>query len=171
MDKNTKKIVLNGLMISLVCLATMAIQIPVPGTNGYVNIGDAIIFITSILFGPTPGMIAGGIGSALADILSGYAHWALFTLIVKGIEGYLVGLIVNKFKATNLGIVLATLLGSVVMVFGYFIFGAYLSGGFAASLISVPSNCIQGVISMILAIPLVYSLRDIKYINSLNIKR
>ena len=83
MDKNTKKIVLNGLMISLVCLATMAIQIPVPGTNGYVNIGDAIIFITSILFGPTPGMIAGGIGSALADIQSGYTHWALFTLIIN----------------------------------------------------------------------------------------
>lgn len=167
MDKNTKKIVLNGLMISLVCLATMAIQIPVPGTNGYVNIGDAIIFITSILFGPTPGMIAGGIGSALADILSGYTHWALFTLIVKGLEGYVVGFIINKFKNTSLNIILSTLLGSVIMVFGYFVFGAYLSGGFGVSLLSVPSNCIQGVVSIFLAVPLASSLINTKSVNYL----
>lgn len=167
MDKNTKKIVLNGLMISLVCLATMAIQIPVPGTNGYVNIGDTIIFITSILFGPIPGMIAGGIGSALADILSGYAHWALFTLIVKGLEGYVVGFIINKFKNTSLNIILSTLLGSVIMVFGYFVFGAYLSGGFGVSLLSVPSNCIQGVVSIFLAVPLASSLINTKSVNYL----
>lgn len=167
MDKNTKKIVLNGLMISLVCLATMAIQIPVPGTNGYVNIGDTIIFITSILFGPTPGMIAGGIGSALADILSGYTHWALFTLIVKGLEGYVVGFIINKFKNTSLNIILSTLLGSVIMVFGYFVFGAYLSGGFGVSLLSVPSNCIQGVVSIFLAVPLASSLINTKSVNYL----
>ena len=167
MDNKTKKIVLTGLMIGLVCLATMAIQIPIPASNGYVNIGDAIIFMTSILFGPVPGMIAGGIGSALADILSGYAHWALFTLIIKGCEGYLVGFIINKFKPTSLNIILSTLLGSIIMVFGYFVFGAYLSGGFTVSLLSVPSNCIQGVVSMFLAIPLVCSLRDIKYIKSL----
>lgn len=167
MDKNTKKIVLNGLMISLVCLATMAIQIPVPGTNGYVNIGDAIIFITSILFGPIPGMIAGGIGSALADILSGYTHWALFTLIVKGLEGYVVGFIINKFKNTSLNIILSTLLGSVIMVFGYFVFGAYLSGGFGVSLLSVPSNCIQGVVSIFLAVPLASSLINTKSVNYL----
>ena len=167
MDKNTKKIVLNGLMISLVCLATMAIQIPVPGTNGYVNIGDAIIFITSILFGPIPGMIAGGIGSALADILSGYTHWALFTLIVKGFEGYVVGFIINKFKNTSLNIILSTLLGSVIMVFGYFVFGAYLSGGFGVSLLSVPSNCIQGVVSIFLAVPLASSLINTKSVNYL----
>lgn len=167
MDKNTKKIVLNGLMISLVCLATMAIQIPVPGTNGYVNIGDTIIFITSILFGPIPGMIAGGIGSALADILSGYTHWALFTLIVKGLEGYVVGFIINKFKNTSLNIILSTLLGSVIMVFGYFVFGAYLSGGFGVSLLSVPSNCIQGVVSIFLAVPLASSLINTKSVNYL----
>ena len=58
-------------------------------TEGYVNIGDSIIFVTSILFGPISGMIAGGFGSALADILTGYSHWALFTLLIKGFEGYI----------------------------------------------------------------------------------
>lgn len=53
-------------MIALVCITTMVIQIPIPMTEGYVNIGDSIIFVASILFGPIPGMIAGGLGSALA---------------------------------------------------------------------------------------------------------
>ena len=52
MNNKTKLLVLNGLMIALVCIATMVIQIPIPMTDGYVNIGDSIIFVTSILFGP-----------------------------------------------------------------------------------------------------------------------
>ena len=93
MNNKTKLLVLNGLMIDLVCMATMVIQIPIPMTEGYVNIGDSIIFVTSILFGPISGMIAGGFGSALADILTGYSHWALFTLLIKGFEGYIVVLL------------------------------------------------------------------------------
>ena len=124
MNNKTKLIVLNGLMVAFVCVATMVIQIPVPMTQGYVNIGDSIIFVTSIVFGPIPGMIAGGIGSALTDILTGYSYWALFTLIIKGFEGYIVGIIVRK--NTNLiKNILATLSGIIVMVCGYLIAGAF----------------------------------------------
>ena len=56
MNNKTKLLVLNGLMIALVCMATMVIQIPIPMTEGYVNIGDSIIFVASILFGPISGI-------------------------------------------------------------------------------------------------------------------
>lgn len=167
MNNKTKKIVINGLMISLVCLATMAIRIPVPGTNGYVNIGDSIIFVTSILFGPISGMIAGGIGSALADILSGYSHWAIFTLLIKGLEGYVVGILIHK-NNTILKSVLAMSVGTIVMVLGYFLGGAILEGSFAASFTSIPSNSVQGIVSIVLAIPLSHSLSSVKYIKSFN---
>ena len=165
MNNKTKNVVLNGLMIALVCIATMAIQIPTPGTNGYVNVGDAVIFITSILFGPIPGMMAGGIGSAFADILSGYTHWAIFTLVIKGLEGYLVGVIVGK-NSTLVKSILATILGSVVMVFGYFVAGGILEGSFLVSLSSVPSNSVQGLVSILIAIPLSYSLSKVDYIKA-----
>ncbi|RDY25742.1 ECF transporter S component [Romboutsia weinsteinii] len=165
MNNKTKKLVLNGLMIALVCIATMTFQIPTPGTNGYVNVGDAVIFITSILFGPVPGMVAGGIGSALADILSGYTHWALFTLIIKGLEGYLVGVIIGS-KNTLVKSILSTLLGSITMVFGYFLAGAILEGSFLVSLSSIPSNSVQGLVCMIIAIPLAYSLSKVDYIKT-----
>ena len=45
----------------------------------------------ALLFGRRAGATAGGLGSAMADLLGGYPHWAPFTLIIKGIEGYVVG--------------------------------------------------------------------------------
>ncbi len=166
MNNKTKLIVLNGLMVAFVCIATMIIQIPVPMTQGYVNIGDSIIFVTSIVFGPIPGMIAGGIGSALADILTGYSYWALSTLIIKGFEGYIVGIVVRN-NATLIKNILATLLGTIIMVFGYLVFGTFLQGSFIVSLSSVPSNIIQGIVSMVIGIPLSSYLLNIRYIKSL----
>lgn len=165
MHNETKKVVLNGLLIALVCIATMTIQIPMPGTNGYINIGDSVIFISSILFGPVAGMIAGGIGSALADILSGYAHWAIFTLIIKGLEGYLVGIIIRN-HATVLKSVFATALGTIVMVLGYFAAGIILKGSIVISAASIPANLIQGIVSMAISIPLAYSLSKVKYVKT-----
>ena len=40
-------------------------------------------------WGPLPALVAGGLGSALADLLTGYAHWAPWTLVIKGIEGWI----------------------------------------------------------------------------------
>lgn len=167
MNYKTKKIVLNGLMTALVCIATMVIQVPTPGTNGYVNVGDAVIFITSILFGPLAGMLAGGVGSTLADLLSGYPHWALFTLIIKGLEGYLVGIIVNKSNTISRNI-FSISIGIVVMVIGYFLAGAILKGSFIVSAASIPSNIVQGIVSMIIAVPLALSLKNVEYIKSFN---
>lgn len=165
MNNKTKLIVLNGLMIALVCIATMVIQIPIPMTEGYVNVGDSIIFITSILFGPIPGMVAGGLGSALADILTGYSHWALFTLLIKGFEGYIVGIVVKK-NTSLIKNVFATLSGLIIMVSGYLIAGTFLQGSFIVSLGSVPSNIMQGIVSMIIGIPLASYLLTIKYVKS-----
>ena len=164
MNKSTKKIVLNGIMIALVCMATMVIQIPMPGTNGYINIGDSVIFISSILFGPITGMLSGGIGSMLADILSGYAHWAIFTLLIKGIEGYLVGILI-KNNITILKSIFSTLIGVLVMVIGYFLAGIVLKGSALISLASVPGNLIQGIVSMLISILISNSLKKVKYIN------
>lgn len=165
MNSKTKLLVLNALMIALVCIATMVIQVPIPMTEGYVNIGDSIIFVTSILFGPVSGMIAGGFGSALADILTGYSHWALFTLLIKGFEGYIVGIFVRK-NTNLLNNILATLLGVIIMVTGYLLAGTFLQGSFIVSLGSVASNFAQGIVSMIIGIPIASCLLTVKYVKT-----
>lgn len=86
-----KNIIYAGMMIALVFVATFVIKIPIPFTQGYIHAGDAMIFLASIMFGPLIGGLAGGIGSAMADLFGGYAIWAFPTLIIKFLMGYLVG--------------------------------------------------------------------------------
>jgi len=148
--------------MAAVCIGTMSIMIPMPSTGGYVNIGDSIVFLTSILFGPVAGMIAGGVGSALADLLSGYAHWAPFTLVIKGLEGLVVGLLMKKGLSKS-RILASTFAGSVLMVTGYLFAGAFLEGSILVSLESVPGNMVQAAASMVIAVPVSIAISKTSY--------
>ena len=63
---------MTALFAALACVATMSIRIPTPGTGGYIHPGDAIVILAGIILGPVYGMLAGGIGSALSDLIGGY---------------------------------------------------------------------------------------------------
>jgi len=80
----------------LVCVATCVLKVDIPQTKGYFNIGDSLVYITALLFGPLIGGLAGGLGSMLADLILGAPWYAPGTLIIKGIEGLLVGYISHK---------------------------------------------------------------------------
>ena len=79
-------------------VATYSIKIPVPFTQGYIHGGDSMIFLAAMLFGWKIGALAGGIGSSLADLLGGYAHWALPTLLIKSVMGALAGWVGKDLK-------------------------------------------------------------------------
>lgn len=96
-----KTVVSLGLSTALVAVLTMAFQLYIPTTQGYFNLGDAAIFISALLLGPTIGMFAGGVGSATSDIVSGYPVYSPGTLVVKGIEGLLAGILFRKLRASG----------------------------------------------------------------------
>ncbi|AIS52152.1 hypothetical protein TKV_c09750 [Thermoanaerobacter kivui] len=147
-QNNVKKIVYGAFMMALITVGTMVIQIPTPATKGYINVGDSFIFLSSTLFGPVMGLITGGIGSALADLLSGYAYWSPWTFIIKGVEGLFVGLMYKKYSNEYLKIA-SLAIGALWMVFGYYIAGGIMYG-FKTSLVDVPSNLVQGFASIII---------------------
>lgn len=152
----TRELVIAALLISLVAVATMVIQIPVAATSGYINFGDTIIFASSLVFGPVHGLLAGGLGSAAADILSGYGQWAPLTLLVKGFEGLLCGFIFHtmlrgRAKSGIVPAVLSMLVAGAWMVTGYFLVSLYLTRSAGAALAEVPGNGIQAAVSIILA--------------------
>lgn len=93
-------------------------------------------------------MVAGGVGSALADVLSGYAHWAPFTLIIKGLMGYLVGKLSHFSpqdpRFLSVRNVFASIIGIIWMIVGYYFGGAVLQKSFAVALTSIPENIVQG---------------------------
>lgn len=65
--------VMTALMMCLVMIATMFIKVPIPFTQGYVHLGDSMIFLAVLILGKKSGALAAGAGSALGDIIGGYA--------------------------------------------------------------------------------------------------
>lgn len=154
----TKKLVLDGLMIALVFLATYFTYIPGPIPPGYINFGDSVIMTAAVLLGRRTGFLAGAIGSCLADLALGAFIYAPITFIVKGLEGYAVGLIAFKAlsqKTGELHRIVAIVAGAVLMVAGYFGAEAVLlsffdqSFGFAAAVANLPLNLVQGGVSIV----------------------
>ena len=68
----TKLLVMTALFAALGYVATRVLMVPSP-TGGYMNLGDTVVLLGAYLPGPVSGAVAGGIGPALADLLSGYA--------------------------------------------------------------------------------------------------
>lgn len=122
---------------ALVCVATMLIHIPTPGTGGYVNLGDGVLLTGAFLMPPWLAVAAAGIGSMLADILAGYMVYAPGTLIVKGVTALIAALIfrgaVLEKKAPTLRRLIAAIVAEVFMAAGYLLYeSVFLSYGAGA---------------------------------------
>lgn len=79
----------------VVLVITMFVRIPLP-SGGYFNFGDVAVVFAGLMLGKLGGAIVGGIGSALADILGGFAIFSPLTLLAKGFEGLLSGFAKDK---------------------------------------------------------------------------
>ncbi|MGB9681404.1 MAG: ECF transporter S component [bacterium] len=158
--KATRMLAYTGVGAALVTAATIVIQIPSPQTKGYINLGDTLIFTIAMLFGSKIGGLAGGIGSALADIITGYAHWAPFTLVIKGIEGFIVGYFAYNPESIYRKLPFLILAG-LEMVIGYFLAEIILYG-IGPALVEIPGNCFQAGSGIVISILIISALKRIK---------
>ncbi|MFX0002534.1 MAG: ECF transporter S component [Candidatus Hodarchaeota archaeon] len=144
---NTLLISMIGIFTALNFAITFWIQIPIPATGGYINIGDVAVMFTALLFGPIIGGIAGGLGPMLADIFTPYVIYAPATLFIKGIEGFLIGLIANPKDLegrVSYRDIIAVLIGGLLIPLGYFIYEAFiLNLGVLTAVAEVPGNFFQ----------------------------
>jgi uncharacterized membrane protein len=160
LPNNSLVISIIGIFAALICVFTLLIRIPVPATTGYINIGDFGVMFTGLLFGPIIGGIAGGLGPAIADII-GFPQFALPTLIIKGLEGFFVGLIANPKKERSrisFRDVLAVLIGGSIMVIGYFVVEIFMYG-LSAALIEIPGNLFQLLFGVVASLIFIVSAR------------
>lgn len=142
--------VFTGLFAALVCVLTM---LHIPIGNGYIHVGDSLIYLSSMLLPFPCGLISGGIGGGLSDLFSGYAIYFLPTLIVKSINSLVVYLIVKRDgKIINVRSVSAVIISGIVTVLGYYLVAVILYGGFGAQLGTIPGNIIQAIGSAVIFI-------------------
>ena len=166
MVHGVRELVLAALCIALVTVATMVIRVPAIAIEGYLNFGDAMIFVVAALLGPRIGFLAGGIGSGLADLLGGFAHWAPWTFVIKGAEGLIAALIIYQVYHTERTVSGRVLTGLIVaaawMNVAYYIAGGIIYG-FGPALANVPMTLIQGGVSVVLATALLFAIRGFDF--------
>lgn len=156
MHSKIKSLVMAALMAAMACVATMVIKIPTP-MKGYLNLGDCIVLLSGWILVPGYGFLAAGLGSALADVFSGYVIYAPATFAIKGLMA-LVAFGTFRLWSKRIGKLPSRLLGGVlaeiVMVMGYFVFEGFMYG-FIPSAVNIPTNAVQGVAGLLLGIVLV----------------
>jgi len=162
----TKQIAASGVMAALVCVATLFIVVPIPATQGYFNVGDAMVMVAALTFGPLVGAFAGGVGAGLADVLGGYSYFAPYTFIIKGIEGLLAGWILTSGKKTVF-LIVAWVIGGLEMVVGYFVAEYFFLGYGAAAYAEVPFNFVQMAVAGLVGIPVSLALRRMAKIGAI----
>ena len=152
----TKRIVIAAMLTALTCVATVIIKIPSP-LKGYLNLGDCVVLLAGWILTPVYGFLAAGLGSALADLFSGYIMYAPATFVIKGLMSlvayYGIKLLHNKIGKLPSRIITG-ILAEVIMILGYFVFEGFLYG-FGVSVVNIPANGIQGIAGLLLGCILV----------------
>jgi len=143
-----RRLTLSAMFAALVCAATMIIQIPAP-LNGYVHLGDTAVLLAAFILGPIYGSCAAGIGSCLADVFTGYLHYAPGTLVIKAVMAFAASLIFASLRKRHFRRVSASVIAGIaaeaIMIVGYFAYGCLLFGSIAASVTGIPGNVMQGI--------------------------
>jgi uncharacterized membrane protein len=156
MNTKTRKIVIAALFAALTCVATIIIKIPSP-LKGYINLGDCIVLLAGWMLSPFYSFLAAGLGSALADIFSGYLTYAPATFIIKGSMA-LIAFSLYKLSHNKIGNSISRIIGGILaeitMIIGYFLFEGLLYG-FIPSLVNIPANAVQGIAGIIIGTVLV----------------
>lgn len=153
--------------LTYVFTAFVNIRLPITANGGLIHLGNIPLFIGAIIFGKKTGMLAGGIGMAIFDLLSGWTIWAPFTLVIVGFMGYVVGLITEKHKEIKY-VVLALFLSCVIKVAGYYLAEVILYGNFVAPLTSIPGNLVQIGVAAAIVLPIYGSINAL--VNKLGLR-
>ena len=160
-SEKTNNLVMTAMMMCLVLVATLSIRIPSPFTQGYVHLGDTMIFLSVLLLGKKGGTVASGFGSALADILGGYAAYAPWTFLIKALMAFIMGAFIEVMLKKNSkpvmigSVALVEIIGMVIagaeMVIGYALVDGFFAGNLLSGFLGAPFNIGQFTVGMILA--------------------
>jgi uncharacterized membrane protein len=158
------------LLTALVFVATsfINIRLPIAASGGLVHLGTAMLVIASIVFGKEKGAIAGAVGMAIFDLSSGWALWAPFTFVIRGVMGYILGAISysnNKNGDNNIINIFAVIISGIWMIGGYYLTEVILYGNWFSPIASIPGDITQIVMALIIGIPMAKVLKKyVKYI-------
>lgn len=149
MNNKTKFISEISVLTSLTIVITLVLIIPLPSNSGYLNLSDALIMIASNVTSPLGGFIVGALSGGICDLVAGYGAYIPFTIIIKGIEGYLAGYLFKKLNNKTLKY-LSLFICGLLMGILYFI-PDFIYYGVSVALLNLPLNILQGILGATIA--------------------
>lgn len=113
----TKEMTKLAMMVALTVTLSILFIIPIPATKGFVTLCEVGIYASAMLFGPTGGFLVGALSGGLIDLISGYPEWAIFSIVIHGLQGFILGYLYNKFPNRK-GLFFGFLFASLFMIIG-----------------------------------------------------
>lgn len=133
----SRTIASTAIFTAFVAAATSVFSVYIPATTGYFNVGEIMVYTCALLMGPYVGAFAGGVGSMVSDLSLGYPYYAPGTLIIKGLEGLIVGYLGTKafpLASRMQWRTIAIAFGGVFALALAYVGSNYLSGTFSITL-------------------------------------
>ena len=126
--------------------------------------------LAGLVLGPWYVFFAAGIGSGLADLLAGYAHYVPGTFLIKGLVALIAALLLRPLlkkgeKIPFWRLAVIELPSEVVMVLGYFGYKALILGKGLSAAASIPNNLVQAAIGIVLSVLLYTALSKVPEIH------
>lgn len=152
--KSLLKTTNTAIFTAIILLSTMLVKFSTGLGEGYIHFGDCFIYLSACILPFPYCLVASALGGALADILGGYAVWAVPTAIIKTLIALPFMLMCRNNKSSkilNVKIAMLTILSGAISILGYFIAECILYSVESATL-SILGNTIQAVASGILFI-------------------
>jgi uncharacterized membrane protein len=136
-----RTIAVMAVCIAIVTVLVISVPVPIGATGGYTHPGAVAEMFVAMAFGPLVGMVAAGVGAAIADLLLA-PSFAPLTLIAHGAFGLLAGWL--GWKKGWGGMVVGWVVGGLALVALYFAGEATVYGaGVAGALTELPLNLFQ----------------------------
>ncbi len=164
-NKSLFKITNTAIFTTIILLSTMLVKFSTGLGEGYIHFGDCFIYLSACVLPFPYCLVASAVGGALADILGGYAVWAIPTAIIKILIAlpFMVACRKNKTpKILNVKMALMTIISGAISIIGYFVAECFLYSIESATL-GVIGNTIQAVASGILFIIIAGALDKINF--------
>ncbi len=154
-NKTTKNICFSAMLAAMVFGLTM-LHIPV-GAGGYIHVGDAVVYIAALLMGGPWAFISAAVGAACADIVSGFAVYAVPSAVIKVLIAVPFALASKKQqRLLTVRTAILSAVSGVVTVAGYFITDLFIYRQGAVA--DIPANIIQALgsaaVFIVVALPL-----------------
>ncbi len=140
MRNNFKRLIFTAVFIALIFITTAYI-LHIPAGNGYIHIGDSLIYLAASCLPAPFAMAAAALGAGLSDALTGFPQYLLFTILIKPLNALCFSRKGDKLLTKRN--IIAPFASAIITVAGYYLADVILYGSWISPLATIPQSLIQ----------------------------